>query len=248
MKKQYKYLIVALAVLIVVIGCYLVIKSSKPAPIVKTPFGVTQTAVYFYPSITSIPSSNNTVTLIPQFYDDIAVVIGNTIGWTDTDRRIKKLSINNIKMIQEPKLGGFSLFKPTNDPKNPFNTNPKYNITNTRRYDIAVLSQNINTNFLPDSIGELGGIVHLYYYSNSFKSITKPKNQTIDFPTVMKELGISNDDLKAKIAFDLQVTNKKDQTFVKHLEFNLPVSDINNLKTYSTSNLTDADKNMFNVK
>lgn len=238
MKKQYKYLILVLAVLIIAIAGYSIIKNPKVKTVEKTPFGITQTASFFYPSI----NSNNK----PEFYDDITVVIGNTTKLADADRRIKKASIENIKIIKESKNGGY-LFKPTSNPAKPINNDllSNYNITNARRYDIGVIPENINTKFIPDSIAELGGIVHLYYYSNNFKALAKPSGHTLDFAAAMKELGFSNDDLKAKLAFDLQVTNKKDQTFVKHFEFNLPVSDINNKSTYSVSKLYDADKNMF---
>lgn len=249
MKRQYKYLIAILTILIVAIGGYSLIKSPKVKTVAKTPFGITQSASFFYPSVTSTTDINDTVKLTPAFYNDITVVVGNTIKWDDIDRRIKKASIENIKIIKEPKNGGYSLFKPTNDPTKPFNNDPvKYNITNTRRYDITIIPENINAKFVPDSIGELGGIVHLYYYSNSFKPIIKTNTQALDFVTAMKELGIDNNDLNARIAFDIQLTNKKDQTFIKHFQFDLPVSDINNNTTYAESKMYDADKNMFSKK
>jgi uncharacterized protein (UPF0333 family) len=240
MKKQYKYLIAMLVIVIIGVGAYLIAKNSsqKNKVVEKTPFGVTQEAVFFYPSI----SSDNK----PQFYDDITLAVGNTSRSTDDERRIKKASIENIKILKEPKaIKSIDVFKPTNDPQNPFSTDQKYNITNAKRYDITVIPENANLKFIPDSIAELGGIVHLYYYNYNFKPVTYTSGQTFDFAAAMKELGISNDDLKAKISFDLQITNKKDQTFVKHFEFNLPVSDINNKNTFSSSKLYDVDKNMF---
>lgn len=151
---------------------------------------------------------------------------------------IKSISINNINIEKEIQKGDIKLFKPSDSTENAMFCNKEENIIEKIEY-----TGDINSNLQQLKISNQGGVI-AFRYSNYKIAEYISNDDEIAFNNLLKSANINENDLKAKIKFDITIKIESGKEYKSNISLDVPVGNIIEEGTTSTE-ITDLNNLVF---
>lgn len=145
----------------------------------------------------------------------------------DTNETIKEIKINHFSIIQKPKVGNMKVYRPTGDLGNSLYQYSEQNYLNS---EILYTGANVDTlkNLeIRNEGGMIGFRVSLEDLGNFISNDMESEGITYN-GSLLSKIGLSNDDIKFNISFDLTITLNNNVSFTGTITLDLPCSDIIN--------------------
>ena len=142
---------------------------------------------------------------------------------TDTKNTIKEIKMNNFKITKKPKVGNIKIYRPTGDLGNNLYEHSEQDYLN---------SEIIYTGAKVDTLKNLeirneGGMIGFRISLEDLGKYTS--NESVVYNgSLLKEIGLTNEDMLFSISFDLIITLDNNVSFQGTFNLDLPVGDIIN--------------------
>ena len=155
------------------------------------------------------------------------------------DEVIKSVKIDNIKIIQNVKLGKVQVYMPNSLNDGMYKYVNDFLVNSSLTYNGAT-----NDNAKSLEIGNQGGCVCISFANVGLENYKSNEAKEIEQGgAILSLMNIANEDLKFKVSFDLIIeTNEK--TYKTNLVLDLPIADLVGQKETHTE-ITDFSKNVF---
>ena len=140
---------------------------------------------------------------------------------------IKSIEILNIQ-IQNPTVGNVQIYRPSGDGKS-YEYNDEYKIGDTIKFEGDKKSDLKNL-----KISNQGGRILFRVLNNTEKQYISNENEIKHDGTLLNKVGITNDDVKFTISFDIKIELESGVTFDGNLKIDLPKGNIINQGTASS--------------
>lgn len=138
------------------------------------------------------------------------------------DDTIKEIIIDNFKILEGGTLGNFEIYKETKQSDKFIYTED--NKQNTISYTGVQILNEENQNL---EIANQGGIIKFSIIFNNLGNIEYSENDNVNVDgTLINRLGLSYDNIKAKISFDIKIKLSSGNSFYTNIEMDLPVGNI----------------------
>jgi len=144
---------------------------------------------------------------------------------SETERTIKEVKINNFKITKSPKKGTLKIYRPTGDLGSGLYQYSEQNYLND---EIIYTGSNVDT-LKNLEIRNEGGMIGFRISIEDLGNYTSNESVTYD-GTLLSKIGISIEDLKFDMSFDLTITLDNDVSFIGTYNLSLPCGDVINEK------------------
>lgn len=134
---------------------------------------------------------------------------------------IKSVAIENIEIDKNPAVGKIEFYRSTNEEKNLFNYNEEYKIENRVEYTGDVESDLKNL-----KISNQGNTLMLRAVNRTGKKYTSNEEEFEHSGKLLEKVGISYQEIKCKISFDVVISLESDISFRAKIELDLPIGDV----------------------
>lgn len=132
---------------------------------------------------------------------------------------IENIIIENIEISQKPEVGEIKLYKMSE--KNVFTYNDEYEIKGKIEY-----TGDLTTNLNDLKISNQGGTIIISTVNRTGKKYTSNEAELEHNGKLLSKVGISYEEIKYKIKFDLIIKLKSDISYKSTIELELPSGDI----------------------
>ena len=147
---------------------------------------------------------------------------------------INKVIINNVKIVKEPKNGEISFYRPSNNKLSTFE-----NIEQYEQKEFEYQGEK-TSNIQEMQISNQGGRLAFRCANNNLGTYKSNDEEELDYNKLLDKINMKNDDLEAKISFNIEIVLINKITFKSTIELDIPVGDI--VKDGKTSQeITDMD-------
>lgn len=140
---------------------------------------------------------------------------------------IKSIEIFNIQ-VQNPMIGNIQIYRPSGDGKT-YEYKEEYKIDKSIKFDGDKKSDLKNL-----KISNQGGRILLRVLNNTGKQYTSNENEIKHDGTLLNKVGITNDDIKFTISFDIKIELESGVVFNGNIKIDLPKGNIINQGTASS--------------
>ena len=152
---------------------------------------------------------------------------------------IKSVKIENIQVLENVKLGKIQVYMPNSLDDGLYKYVNDYIVNSNLTYNGAAVD---NKKAL--EIGNQGGCICVSFANVGLGTYKSNDDQVIEQgATILEKMGISNEDLKFKVSFDL-IIEVESKSYKTKLEFELPVDELVGQKE-THKEITDLDKVIF---
>lgn len=157
----------------------------------------------------------------------------------ETKETIKEVKINNFKITKKPKLGNIKIYRPTGNLGSEL-----YKLSNQDYFNNEIVYTGASVDTLKNlEIRNEGGMIGFKVSLENLGNYTSNESVTYD-GRLLSEIGITNEDLKFSISFDLTITLDNNISFVGTYNLDLPYGDVINEQE---PNQTLTEKDLKNV-
>lgn len=157
----------------------------------------------------------------------------------DKEDIIESIKIENIKVVNEPKIGQIKAYMPNSSDGRIYQYKDEYIITDKLEYTGS------NTNNIKTlEVGNQGGNILMSFVNNGIGTYESNNDDVIKHDgSLIKKLGKEKEDLDFSVSFDL-VIKVKNKSYRSNINLDLPCGDIIQEGT-STYEIIDTDKFIF---
>ena len=140
------------------------------------------------------------------------------------NRRIKSVSIENVKLSSEPSLlGTLKLYKISTDKDKLFEYIPENQFQNRLDYFVTELKPNVYEN----EVGVYGGQLNFAVVNENLLSYKYENEEEIIYDgTLLAKANIEEKDIKFKVYFDVVLVTESNKKYIANIEMNLPYGNI----------------------
>lgn len=134
---------------------------------------------------------------------------------------IKNIIIDNININEKPKVGEIEIYRPSGDNMQTYSYKEEYKITDKVEYigDIKSDIKNLK-------VSNQGNTLIFRILNKTGKEYASNEEEFEHNGKLLDKVGISYEEIKAKISFDLTITLESDISFKASIELELPVGNI----------------------
>ena len=184
------------------------------------PFDISKIAIISTVDAQDVEDDTNRWNLNVSQNNDIYIYINKNSDYKKTET-IKTVTINNINIVEEPAQGKITTYKPSS-------TNNISIFENTEEYESneILFTGEQSTNIQNLQISNQGGNIAFRCSNNNLAQFVSNEGETVNYDQLLKRLEINNDDLKAKISFDLTIVLNSGRVFQATFNVDIPVDDI----------------------
>jgi len=168
--------------------------------------------------------------------NDIYLNIEKNKNYKETEL-IKSISIENLQIDKQPLVGNIKFYRTSGKANNLFEYKEEYEISNKIEY-----LGDVDTDLGNLKISNQGGTLIIRIINKTGKNYISNDEKFEHSGKLLNKVGISSDEIKAKISFDLIIKLESDISFKARIELELPTGNI--IKEGSSS--TEI-KNMKNI-
>lgn len=152
--------------------------------------------------------------------NDIFVYIkkNDTYGKTET---IKNIILDNFQIDKQSEKGEMKIFKPDAESQNLIFTRKEENVQNILQYNGGTESH-----FKNMQISNQGDKLAFRYSNVNLASYESNEEEEINHAELLKKSGITMDDLKGTLSFDISICLDSGKVFKANVKLEMPVGDI----------------------
>ena len=129
---------------------------------------------------------------------------------------IKCVKINNIKVLEEPKIGEIKIFKPINDELLLYK-NIEENVVSELEYVGATSTNNKNM-----QISNQGGVIQFRCSNLNIGTYVSNVDEEIKHNELIKKINVKEEDITSKIAFDLIICLDSGKSYKAEVDIKIP--------------------------
>ena len=151
--------------------------------------------------------------------NDIYVYIEKNASYGKTEI-IEEIEINNIAITRESEKGEVKLYKPVMDEKRMFINSAENEISN------IIYKGELESNIKEQKISNQGGIIAFRYAINNISQYISQTDEQIDHSQLLKLTNLTQDDLKAKLLFDIVIKLNGGKKYQATINLDIPTNEI----------------------
>lgn len=155
------------------------------------------------------------------------------------EEAIKSIIIDNIQIKEKPNLGTVELYRLGKEDSYEYNYDEKYKINNQVEY-----LGNKKSDVKNLEISNQGGTIIFRIVNKTGKAYFSNEDEFEHNGKLLNKVGISYEDIKMVVSFDLTIKLESDVSFKTNIELQLPVGDIAK-EGSSNLEITDMSKYVF---
>lgn len=159
--------------------------------------------------------------------NDIYLNIEKNKNFKENDA-IKSIIIENLKVEKEPQSGKIEFYRPSGDEKNLFEYKDEYRINSKIEF---VGSKEADIKNL--KISNQGNTIMIRAVNKLDKKYASNNDSIEHSGRLLKETGITLEEIEAEISFDLIINLESDVSFKANIKQNIPIGNIANEGTIS---------------
>lgn len=152
--------------------------------------------------------------------NDIFVYIKKNEGYGKTET-IKSIILDNFQINKQSEKGEMKIFKPDTTSQIQIFTNKEENVENTLEYTAGTES-----NFKNMQISNQGDKLAFRYSNTKVASYESNEEAEINHAELLKKSGITMDELKGTLSFDITINLDSGKVFKANLKLEMPVGDM----------------------
>lgn len=249
MKKITKYFIIILCLLVICIASYSCIRISSKKEVNEMQEQITSIKNHLFKinKIVAYSSANaeNIASNQKAYWDlniwqftDFAIYIQINNNSQIVDSRIKGISIENLKVIEEPELGETKFYE--RKLKDIAKSDIPEIETSEIKFEVIDNENDLNEDKLQFLSNGKYPLTFRYVNSKIGKNnLIKNTNEKLEYNAkVLKRANITLDSIKSKISFTVKIINGIDENYICDVSLNLPISE----EIYSGSEKVSIDE------
>lgn len=152
--------------------------------------------------------------------NDIYLNIEKNKNYKD-EEIIKSVIIENIEIDPKPLIGNIEIYRSSNEEKNLFSYSEEYKIKDKLEY-IGDTTQDLKNL----KISNQGNTLMLRAVNKTGKKYISNDNEFKHSGKLLEKVGISYEEIKSKVSFDLVINLESEISFRAKVELELPIGDI----------------------
>ena len=156
----------------------------------------------------------------------------------DKQEAIKAITIDNINVQKEDEKGSIKFYRPNTSENGTIFSNTEENSIQSIEYEGAMESDIKNL-----KISNQGGMIVFRYANNNIAQYVS-NDEEINHGELLKKANITEENLKAKLTFDLTIKTEAGREYKANISFDMPVSGVIENGTSSTE-ITDMSDIIF---
>lgn len=161
--------------------------------------------------------------------NDVYLNIKKNKNYKDTEI-IKNIEIKNINIDEKPSIGKIELYVPSNE-------NEIYNYEENHKINSNIVFDGDKKSDIKNlKISNQGGIIVFRIVNKTGKEYISNDEELKHDGTLLQKAEVNNEDIKAKISFDIVITLESGVSFSGRITIEIPVDDV------TTQGVTNLDK------
>ena len=199
------------------------------------PFNLSKISIISNIEGTDVEDVQNKWNLKVNQNNDIYLYIKKNENYKYTET-ISSIVLDNFKVEEQPKIGNLQLLKPdANIDSVIFKNNDDNKVDNIEYIG------DIDSSIKEMKISNQGGLVVFRYALSDIGSYISNDDEEINHNELLKKMSISNEDLKFKISFDININLDSKKTYRSNMSLDLPIGNIvdEGMQSTENSNLED---------
>lgn len=161
--------------------------------------------------------------------NDVYLNIKKNKNYKDTEI-IKNIEIKNINIDEKPSIGKIELYVPSNE-------NEIYNYEENHKINSNIVFDGDKKSDIKNlKISNQGGIIVFRIVNKTGKEYISNDEELKHDGTLLQKAEVNNEDIKAKISFDIVITLESGVSFSGKITIEIPVDDV------TTQGVTNLDK------
>ena len=149
--------------------------------------------------------------------NDIYISIENNENNTKKDEKIKNITIENIQILENPSIGSLKAYMPNSIDGEKYKYTDEYIVSQSLTYRGAEES-----NLKTLHISKNGGSIGISFANKELGTYSSGEDTEITYNgTMLSKLGIKNEDVKSKVAFDLVIELDDGKKYSGNVELDL---------------------------
>jgi len=150
--------------------------------------------------------------------NDIYIYIEKNKNYSKTET-IEKIVLDNFKIDKEPQKGQIVIYRPCNNEKELFENTDEFKCE-----EITFTGEQL-TKIQELKISNQGGIVAIRIANQNLGSFIS-NDEEIDYKDLLKKINVSEDEIKAKISFDVTIKLTESKQFKTTINIELPIEGV----------------------
>lgn len=183
------------------------------------PFEITKISVISTVGAQDVDNESKNWNLQVSQDNDINIYIQKNDKYTKTET-IKNIIIDNINIVNQPKIGTLKFYKPSNNKVLMFENSKDYETTQ------IIFNGDKSANIQELKIGNQGGIIAFRCSNQNVGTYKSNKDTEVAYKELLKKLNINNENLYATVEFDITIELDSEKSFKGTYTINIPVDNI----------------------
>lgn len=218
--QRIKFIVAVIVVICVIIGIYIRIKiynqnGEKNMPYTVSKIIVVSTASkYEKDGEGSTPSTDSMWNFDIVQNNDVYIEIANN---TTYDEKIKDITIDNIQILEAPKVGNIKVFMPNSLDGARYTYTDQYQVSGSLTYRGSDESSYKNL-----QINRNGGKLSISFTNKNLQKYTSGEDTEVTYDgRMLSKQGLTSEDVKSKVAFDLIINLDDERKYSGRIELDL---------------------------
>lgn len=183
------------------------------------PFGITKISIISTVDGKDVENSSNKWELNVIQNNDIYIYIEKNEEYKKQET-IKSVTLDNFQITEIPKIGELNIYKPVQNANSIFE-NLSENIAKEIKY-----TGDLESNIQNMKISNQGGIIAFRVANDNIGKYISNEDEEINYNKLLSKMNIKEEEIKAKISFDLKLELDSRITFKATLEQDIPIEEI----------------------
>lgn len=183
------------------------------------PFCITKISIISTVDGKDVENSSNKWELNVIQNNDIYIYIEKNEEYKKQET-IKSVTLDNFQITETPKIGELNIYKPVQNANSIFE-NLSENIAKEIKY-----TGDLESNIQNMKISNQGGIIAFRVANDNIGKYISNEDEEINYNKLLSKMNIKEEEIKAKISFDLKLELDSRITFKATLEQDIPIEEI----------------------
>lgn len=236
-KKAFHIVMVITIIVIILFVLGIIVLRYQVEGETNMPFDVTKVTLISSSESTDKDSGENRWAFDINQNNDIYIYLEKNKNYQETEA-IKTIKIDNLKVEREKELGTVNFYRPNVSENGGTFANTEENLVQSIEY-----TGEMETNLKNLQIANQGGIIAFRYANDKIAEYVS-NDEEINHSELLKKANVNEEDLKAKLSFDITVETASGKEYKATMSFDMPVSGVVENGTTSTE-ITDLTEFIF---
>ena len=218
MKKAIYVAIIAVIIVAIAFTALMLILKYDEKGEENMPFNITKISLISTTDASHVEDKKNLWHKSVEQDNDIYIYVEKNKEYQKTET-IKSIKIDNFKIIEKPKKGEISIYKPSNNEKQIFENKEEY------KTEQIIVNGTQKTEIQAENISNQGGIIAFRIANQKLGNYISNEKE-INYDELLKKIKITYEEIKSKISFDLTIQLENEKQFKTTVELDIPLEKV----------------------